>query len=125
MDELKSFNEIRTDLQRLGIARFYHQAVRRLVSQQFQAGVFGNKEPQIERDKKVSDKTWKTFWDWHLYKQMLNDVRLMDACILGERIVPKFSTKIIKNKEYTEVKFYPESAVKKIRVFLDEEGEGE
>ena len=82
------------------------------------------KEPQIECGKKNSDKTWKQFFDWHLYKQMLTDVRLMDACILGERIVPQYSTKIIKNKEYKDVKFYPESAVKKIRVFLDEE-EGE
>lgn len=124
MGELKSLNEIRADLQRLGIARFYHQAVRQLLLQQFQNGIFGAKEPQIECGKKISIKTEKQFYDWHLYKQMLTDVRLMEACILGERIVPKYSKKFIKDKEYKDVKFYPESAVKKIRVFLDEE-EGE
>ena len=116
-NKLKSFDEIRAELNRIGIARFYHNAVTHLLLRMFDEGGLPNKEPLIEVGKKVSDKTWRDFYAYHLYKQMLDDIVLMDAYLLGEQIVPKFGTKTIKNKTVKTVKFYPESRVKHVIIF--------
>ena len=125
MSVLKSFDEVRSDLQRCGIARFYYQAVTKLLTRMFDTGVFGQKEPRIVQgeQKKTSVKKWSEFGNWHLFKQMLTDRRLIDAYLLGEEIIPKYGTAIDKNKEYVTVKYYPQSATKKIIVFTDEQGE--
>ncbi len=130
-DELKSLNEIRADLQRLGIARFYYQAVRQMLLRMIGSGTIPDKEPKIEvKDgepreqfiKRISEKKWQDFYDYHLFRQMLTDRRIMDAYLLGEDIIPKFTTETdSKGKVWKKVKFYPQSAVKKIRVFVDEE----
>lgn len=66
---------------------------------------------------------WRDFYAYHLYKQMLDDIVLMDAYLLGEQIVPKFGTKTIKNKTVKTVKFYPESRVKHVIIFEDNKNE--
>ena len=120
MDKLKSFDETRAELNRIGIARFYHNAVRNLFLRMFDEGALPNKEPIIEVGKKASDKTWRDFFTYNLCKQMLNDIVLIDAYLLGEQIVPKYGTKTIKNKIVKTVKFYPESRVKHVIIFEDE-----
>lgn len=120
MDKLLSFNEIRAEINRTGIARFYHNAVTRLLLRMFDEGALPNKEPIIEVGKKVSDKTWRDFYAYNLYKQMIDDIVLIDAYLLGEQIVPKFGTKTIKNKTVKTVKFFPESRVKHVIIFEDE-----
>lgn len=122
-NSLKSFDETRAELNRIGIARFYHNAVTHLLLRMFDEGGLPNKEPLIEVGKKVSDKTWRDFYAYHLYKQMLDDIVLMDAYLLGEKIVPKFGTKTIKNKTVKTVKFYPESRVKHVIIFEDNKNE--
>lgn len=120
MDKLKTFDEIRAELNRIGIARFYHNAVTRLLLRMFDEGALPTKEPIIEVGKKVSNKTERDLYDYHLYKQMLDDIVLIDAYLLGEQIVPKYGTKTIKNKIVKTVKFYPESRVKHVIIFEDE-----
>ena len=89
----------------------------------FKEGALPTKEPIIEVGKKVSYKTERDFHDYHLYKQMLDDIVLIDAYLLGEKIVPKFGTKTIKNKTVKTVKFYPESRVKHVIIFEDNKNE--
>lgn len=122
-NSLKSFDETRAELNRIGIARFYHNAVTHLLLRMFDEGGLPNKEPIIEVGKKISDKTWRDFYAYHLYKQMLDDIVLIDAYLLGEQIVPKFGTKTIKNKTVKTVKFFPESRVKHVIIFEDEKNE--
>lgn len=123
MPELKSLDEIKSDLKHCGIARFYYQGVRNLLLRMFDNGVFGKTEPKIIQgeQKKTSDKKWTEFWNWHLFKQMLSDKRLMEAYLLEEEIIPKYGTKIEKGKEYVTVKFYPGSATKVVRIFQGDE----
>lgn len=126
MDELKSFAEIRKDLERCGIARIYYQAVRQMILRMISSGTLPYKEPKLEvkngKTEKTSDKKWQQFYDYHLFRQMLTDRRLCDAYLLGEDIIPKFTHETDdKGKVWLKVKFYPQSAVKKIRVFVDEE----
>ena len=83
-NKLKSFDETRAELNRIGIARFYHNAVTRLLL------------------------------------RMFDDIVLIDAYLLGERLVPKYGTKTIKNKTVKTVKFYPESRVRHVIIFEDE-----
>ena len=114
MEETKSFNEIREDLYHIGTAKFYHQAVRQFIIRMFEKQEFGKFEPLLEKTKKMSeysDAKQRKFWDWHFYKQMLTDSRLIDAYLLGERIVPIYTTKELNNKQYFDVKFYPKSAI--------------
>lgn len=122
-NSLKSFDETRAELNRIGIARFYHNAVTHLLLRMFEEGALPTKEPIIEVGKKVSYKTERDFHDYHLYKQMLDDIVLIDAYLLGEKLVPKFGTKTIKNKTVKTVKFYPESRVKHVIIFEDNKNE--
>ena len=55
-NNLKSFNEIRAELNRTGIARFYHNAVTHLLLRMFEKGALPTKEPIIEVGKKISTK---------------------------------------------------------------------
>lgn len=119
MEQLKTFDEIRNELNRIGIARYYYQAVKRVIILMFQGGVFPNKEPIIEVGEKPSEKKWQSFWTYHFYKQMLDDNTLIDAYLLEEPIIPKYGTKIIKNKTLKTIKFYPESKVKYVMIFDD------
>lgn len=126
MDKLKSSAEIRADLERLGIARYYYQATMQFILRMFENGVFPTKEPIIEcvqgthrPIKKINEKQWKAWIDYHIFKQMLQDRRLLDAYLLGEEIVPRYDTVEKKNKTYLTAKFYPQCRVKKILVYTD------
>lgn len=116
---MESFDEIRTNLQRIGIARFYYDAVRKMILYMFNDGTLPQKEPLLETGKIGNSKKEKEFWTYSLFKQMLSDVRLIDAYLLGERIISKWGKKVIKGKEYKTVKFYPESCTKTVTVFTD------
>lgn len=126
MDKLKSSAEIRADLERLGIARYYYQAVMQFILRMFENGVLPSKEPMMECEsgthrlkKKVNTNQWQAWWDYHIFKQMLEDRRLLEAYLLGEEIVPRYDTVEIKNKTYLTAKFYPQCRVKKILVYTD------
>lgn len=123
--QLKSFKEIRKDLTHTPIARFYYQAAKRMISQMFDDGVLPKKEPLIRANerKTTTNKKWNDFWNYHLYKQMLNDVTLIDAYLLGEEIVPKYGTKVMNGKEYVSVKFYPAFYTKIATFFIDYDDE--
>lgn len=119
MNDLKSFEEIRTDLQRLGIARFYYNAVSKMIQRMFDGGVIPNKEPLFEVGKPLSAKRIDELYNYSLYKQMQTDKRLIDAYLLGEPIIPKYGEKEVKGKLYRTVKFYPKSKVKTVKIFID------
>lgn len=118
--KLKNIDEIRADMQKTGLARFYYSAARRMLLNQFADGTLPQKEPKLEAGKNVSDKKQKEFWNYHLFKQMLEDKRLMDAYLLGEPIIPKWTTEQVGKKEYKKVKFYPEGKTQKVVRFIDE-----
>lgn len=118
--KLKNIDEIRADMQKTGLARFYYSAARRMLLNQFADGTLPQKEPKLEAGKNVSDKKQKEFWNYHLFKQMLEDKRLMDAYLLGEPIIPKWTTEQVGKKEYEKVKFYPEGKTQKVVRFIDE-----
>lgn len=125
-NELLSFDEIRKDLERCGIARFYYQATRQMILRMIGSGTLPYKEPKLEvkngKTEKTSDKKWQEFYDYHLFRQMLTDRRLCDAYLLGEDIIPKFTHETDgKGKVWLKVKFYPKSATKTFTVFQDEE----
>lgn len=121
--KLQSFDEncIREDLERCGIARFYYQAVQKMILRMFDSGTLPKTPPKIEqgKQKRIGDKKWNDFWNYYFFKQMLDDRRLIDAYLLEEEIVPKYSSYSEKGKVYITVKFYPESRVKHIVVFQD------
>lgn len=121
MEQLKSFNEIRQDLERCGIARFYYRAVQTMILRMFESGTLPKKETKIEQgmQKQTSERKWQDFWNYHFFKQMLDDRRLIDAYLLEEEIIPKYSSKIEKGKEFITVKFYPKSATKTVIIFQD------
>lgn len=116
---MESFDDIRKNLQRLGIARFYYDAARKMILRMFNSGVLPQKEPLLEYGKVGSKKNEDEFWTYSLFKQMLTDTRLIDAYLLGENIIPQWSRKTIKGKEYKAVKFYPASCTKTVTVFVD------
>lgn len=122
MEKLKSFDEIRKDLQRCGIARFYYQAVKRMLLRMFDADILPNKEPKIERgtQKQIGDKKWGQYISYHLFKQMLQDNILIDAYLLGEEIIPRYTYETDKKgKEWVKVKYYPKSLTKTVIIFQD------
>lgn len=130
MSNLKNFNKIRADLYHIGTAKFYHQAVRQFITKMFDGQVFGKSEPLLEKTKKISeysDKKQRDFWNWHFYKQMLTDPRLIDAYLLGEEVVSVYTTKNKNDKQYFDVKFYPRSAIYNftIPIYLEDKLEGE
>lgn len=115
--ELKSFVEVRNDLKRIGIARFYHQAVKTMILRMIDNGVI--KQTELEVGKKYSEQKNQDFFFYNLFKQMLDKPILIDAYLLEEPLIPKYGKKKIKNKEYRTVEFYPESFTKMVRIMQD------
>lgn len=115
--ELKSFVEVRNDLKRIGIARFYHQAVKTMILRMIDNGVI--KGTELEVGKKYSEQKKKDFLFYNLFKQMLDKPILIDAYLLEEPLILNYGTKTIKNKAYRTVEFYPESFTKTVRIMQD------
>lgn len=115
MNDLRTFGELREDLKRLGIARVYYQAVRRMILQMLEHGVI--KKTELEVGKKYSVQKTDDFLNYNLFTQMLENPVLIDSYLLGEPRIMKWGTKTIKNKTYKTVVFYPESCTKTVRVF--------
>lgn len=115
--ELKSFVEIRNDLKRIGVARFYHQAVKTMILRMIDDGVI--KETNLEVGKKCSEQKQQDFIFYNLFKQMLDKPILIDAYLLKEPLILNYGTKTIKNKAYRTVEFYPESFTKTVRIMQD------
>lgn len=114
--ELKSFEQVRQDMRKIGILGYINEGARQMLLRLIEMKMLSTDIPKLETDKK-SDKKEQTLIDNQIIKQCLEDVRFMDGILLGEAIVPQWSTYTEKNKTYRAVKWYLKSDTRTITVF--------
>lgn len=109
MRKLKGFEEISQDLTNMGISDIYHKAIKRFILQAMQdnAIVEPKRGSAYLRDLKkpsrydAMDKIYK----YDLFKQMLNDNKLIDAYLLQQELTAMPEYEMINGGETLKYKF--------------------
>lgn len=109
MKKLKDFEEMKQDLNKMGISGIYHKAIKRFILQAMEDKAI--EEPKrgwkyLQRLKKPArydamDRIYK----YDLYKQMLKDNELIEAYLLGEPLTSAAEVEIVNGAETLTYKF--------------------
>lgn len=93
---------------KLGVAHHYYDCARKMILRMFDDGALPKVEPKIEQGTQefTSNRKWKAFLDFHLFRQMLTDRRLLEGYLMGSEIGMKYDSRSQGKKEYLTVEFY-------------------
>lgn len=111
----KELQELQAEMQRIGAYRYIRMGVKMLL-QRLDEYQFIPKKPKVSADKRMTEKQNLDMWFRTICDNCLQDTYFMEKFLLGEKLVPFWSTTNEKNKQYKQLELVPESKTKTITI---------
>lgn len=121
--ELKSFEQARQDMRRIGILGYINEGARMMLLSLIEGKFITDIVPPLKAEDKQSEKKVQAHISAVIIKKMLSDTRFMDGVLLGNEIVLTWDDYGEKSKRYTKCNPHLKSDMRTIAFFEEAKDE--